>query len=140
MRIVFDILDRQGRGVTLKTDKPDDVRDFQHLEPIAQSKPDEDVAGEKGELQPHSTVLPTAHTFVEREETLHRSPLELLRDALLVVRAGIRCVLVRLEIFNTRSRAQWQSGFGFLDCECPREDGGLHQLYSASPRHSQGNM
>jgi hypothetical protein len=72
-----DFLGRHGSGLTVRTDKPDDARNLQRLEPIAQGDPDENVSREEGELQVYSTVLPAAHTFIEWKETLDRSSFKL---------------------------------------------------------------
>ena len=106
----------------VKTNKPHNTGNFQNLEPIAQREPYEDVSGEERELQSHSAVLPTAYALVQREETLHRSPFQLPHDALLVVRACVGCVPMRLKTLHRRSQAHRQKGFGLPDCECPRKD------------------
>ncbi len=83
---------RYGSGAAVEAYKADYARNLQGAKAILQGEMNENVTGEKGEIEFDAAVFPAADGTVEREERLDGAALQFRGYFFLVVRGGVRSV------------------------------------------------
>src|SRR5579859_347628 len=78
--------------------QPHHPRNLQNPHPLAQRQPYEHVSRKQRQVQRHPPILPPPHRAVHRQKMFHRSDLELRRNLLLMIRARVRRVPVRIRL------------------------------------------